>query len=61
MTTLVLTEDIRHVETELESSLNDVTLWHYSVPCAGVKYYCYQQVLAAEKDPDSWAADELAA
>ncbi len=61
MATLVLTEGITDVEVVSESGQVEVALWHYYVPCVGVRYYSYDRVLATEEETDIWELGQLAA
>ena len=51
MVTVVLAEEVRESEIESEPRHLEVTQWHYQVPCAGVRYYSYEQATPAEVDP----------
>ena len=57
MLTLVLAEEVQEVEIESEISQIEIRQWHYSVPCAGVRYYIYQQEPPPAEQPDLWAPD----
>ncbi|PKB72556.1 MAG: hypothetical protein BZY75_06265 [SAR202 cluster bacterium Io17-Chloro-G7] len=61
MLTLVMVEEVPEEGNEAESEFGqtEVALWHYFVPCAGVRYYCYDQALSPVKDRDPWALNEI--
>ena len=59
MVTLVLAEEVQDVEVEPEKSQNQVAHWHYFVPCAGVRYYSYEQAISPVEETDPWAINEL--
>ena len=59
MVTVVLAEEVREGEVEPAPGQLEVTQWHYQVPCAGVRYYSYEQAAPAEVDP--WELDGLTA
>jgi len=60
MVTLVSAEEVMEVEVESEIGHTEVARWHYFVPCAGVRYYSYEQALSPVEETDPWALDELA-
>jgi len=59
MTTLASPEEVMEVEVELEIGQTEVAQWHYFVPCAGVRYYSYEQALSPVEETEPWALDEL--
>ncbi len=61
MATLVLTEEITDVEVVSEPVQAEVALWHYHVPCVGVRYYSYDLALVKEEDTDIWELVQSAA
>ena len=67
MPTLVLTQGIQNIEginnVEGVSDTNqvEVAMWHYHVPCVGMRYYTFDLVLAKEEEADIWKLDQLVA
>ena len=59
MVTLVLAEEVQDVEGDSETGQNEVAQWQYYVPCAGVRYYSYEQASSPVEETDPWAIDEL--
>lgn len=57
MVTLVSAEEATEVEVEPVINQSLVAQWHYQMPCAGVRYYSYEQAYPVEADP--WELDVL--
>jgi len=63
MVTLVLAEEDQEVAVEFDSGISqiEVAQWHYHVPCAGVRYYTYDQQASPVEEIDPWALDAVTA
>ena len=56
---LALVEEFEETERDLELDQIETASWSYRMPCAGVRYYSYQQDPSPEEQIDPWAIDAL--
>ena len=59
MLTLVSAEVVQELEVAPKIDQVETLLWHYYVPCAGVRYYSFEPILSTVEESDPWALDEL--
>ncbi len=58
MVTLVA-EQVEEATTQPEIHQPETARWHYMVPCAGVRYYCYEPTRSEAAETDLWALSEM--
>ena len=76
MATLVLTQEIESIQGINKEGINkvecvsetnqvEVAVWHYHVPCVGVRYYSYDSAMVSatvnQEEAGTWELDQLVA
>lgn len=61
MVSQVLVEEVMAVDDVSEAGRDEIGHWYYHVPCAGVKYYSFEQKPSSDEQVDPWSLDFLTA